>query len=66
MLVQGDKAGEKLHRKGGSQGPYLEHIATKIHEMSRPMYEWVRAWDIQYATEVIDWGRGTERDRSNG
>jgi hypothetical protein len=44
LLVQGNKAGEKLHRKGGSQGPYLEHIATKIHDISRPMYEWVRAW----------------------
>jgi hypothetical protein len=43
MLIQGDKAGEKLHRKEGSQGPFLEHMATKIHEMSRPMYEWVRA-----------------------
>jgi hypothetical protein len=63
LLVQGDNAGEKLHQKGGSQGPYLEHIATKIHEISRPMYEWVRAWDIQYATEVIHWGRGAERDR---
>jgi hypothetical protein len=63
LLVQGDKAGEKLHRKGDSQRPYLEHIATKIHEMYRPMYKWVQAWDIQYATEVIDWGRGTERDR---
>jgi hypothetical protein len=41
LLVQGDKEGEKFYRKGGSQGPFLEHMATKIHEMFRPMYEWV-------------------------
>jgi hypothetical protein len=36
LLVQGDKAGEKLHRKVGNERPFLEHIATKIHETSQP------------------------------
>jgi hypothetical protein len=58
LLIQGDKAGEKLHQKGGMERPYLEHIATKIHEMSQPMYKWVRAW------KVLDWGKGTVRERS--
>jgi hypothetical protein len=27
--------------------------------MLQVAYEWVRAWDIQYATELVDWGKGT-------
>jgi hypothetical protein len=54
LLVQGDKGNEKWHRQGGTSGLYLGHIAVQIHNMSQEAYEWVRAWDIQYATELVD------------
>jgi hypothetical protein len=41
----------------------LDHIAVQIHNMPQEAYEWVRAWDIQYATELVDWGKGTIRRR---
>jgi hypothetical protein len=61
LLVQGDKGNEKWHRQGGTSGPYLDHIAVQIHSMPQEAYEWVRAWDIQYVTELVDWGKGTVR-----
>jgi hypothetical protein len=54
LLVQVDKGNEKWHRQGGTSGPYLDHIAVQTHTMPQEAYEWVRAWDIQYATELVD------------